>query len=205
MWTMKAAIFDMDGTVLDSMEQWRAQSVLLLERHGIELSDELSASLRQMSGVMAAKLYAKRFGIKLNMQEIMETYLADMERRYMTEILPKPGVGAYLERLEREGVPCCIATATPRPLAERALARHGLLKRFRCVVSTHDPEFFELTASRLGVTATECTVFEDALYAIQGAKKAGCTVIGVADPTNLSDREEMKRLCVRIIERYAEL
>ena len=84
MWTMKAAIFDMDGTVLDSMEQWRAQSVLLLERHGIELSDELSASLRQMSGVMAAKLYAKRFGIKLNMQEIMETYLADMERRYMT-------------------------------------------------------------------------------------------------------------------------
>ena len=43
MWTMKAAIFDMDGTVLDSMEQWRAQSVLLLERHGIELSDELSA------------------------------------------------------------------------------------------------------------------------------------------------------------------
>ena len=60
MWTMKAAIFDMDGTVLDSMEQWRAQSVLLLERHGIELSDELSASLRQMSGVMAAKLYAKR-------------------------------------------------------------------------------------------------------------------------------------------------
>ena len=64
MWTMKAAIFDMDGTVLDSMEQWRAQSVLLLERHGIELSDELSASLRQMSGVMAAKLYAKRLGIK---------------------------------------------------------------------------------------------------------------------------------------------
>ena len=55
------------------------------------------------------------------------------------------------------------------------------------------------------MTATECTVFEDALYAIQGAKKAGCTVIGVADPTNLSDREEMKRLCVRIIERYAEL
>lgn len=212
MWTMKAAIFDMDGTVLDSMEQWRAQSVLLLERHGIELSDELSASLRQMSGVMAAKLYAKRFGIKLNMQEIMETYLADMERRYMTEILPKPGVGAYLERLEREGVPCCIATATPRPLAERALARHGLLKRFRFVVSTQeerrgkdDPEFFELTASRLGVTATECTVFEDALYAIQGAKKADCTVIGVADPTNLSDREEMKRLCARIIERYAEL
>ena len=212
MWTMKAAIFDMDGTVLDSMEQWRAQSVLLLERHGIELSDELRASLRQMSGVMAVKLYAKRFGVKLNMQEIMETYLADMERRYMTEIVPKPGVAAYLERLGRAGVPCCIATATPRPLAERALARHGLLDCFRFVVSTQeerrgkdDPEFFELTASRLGVTAAQCTVFEDALYAIQGAQKAGCTVIGIADPTNLSDRAEMKRLCVRVIETYAEL
>ena len=101
---------------------------------------------------------------------------------------------------------------TPQELAVRALDRHGLTPYFRFVVGTKeerrgkdDPVFFELTASRLGVTAAECTVFEDALYAMQGAKKAGCRVIGVEDGTNLADREEMIRLCDRVIADYAEL
>lgn len=209
---MKAAIFDMDGTVLDSMEQWRSLSVLFLEKRGIEVSNELREALRQMSGVMAAKLYLKRFGMKVNTQAIMDEYLTHMERCYMTEIGLKPGIRAYLERLHAQGIPCCIATATPQEMAVRALDRHGLTPFFRFVVGTReerrgkdDPVFFELTASRLGVTAAECTVFEDALYAMQGAKKAGCTVIGVEDGTNQADRAEMMRLCDRVISDYAQM
>lgn len=209
---MKAAIFDMDGTVLDSMEQWRSLSVLFLQKRGIEVPDELREALRQMSGVMAAKLYAKRFGLKVNTQAIMDEYLSHMEYCYLHEIGLKPGIRDYLERLKAQDVPCCIATATPQALAVRALERHGLTPYFRFVVGTKeerrgkdDPVFFELTASRLGVTAAECTVFEDALYAMQGAKKAGCLVIGVEDGTNLADREAMTKLCDRVIAHYDEL
>ncbi|MDD3409950.1 MAG: HAD family phosphatase [Eubacteriales bacterium] len=209
---MKVALFDMDGTLLDSMAQWRARAVLYAQSHGIALTDEQLKAVSQMTSFMGAQYVAKVYGLDYDVEEVTKLFMDSMIEAYRTTVTAKPYAKDYLDWLTARGVKRGIATATPRRLALPVLKRLNLLDSLDFVVTTpeercakDDPAFFHMMAKRLGVATQECTMYEDALYAMQTARQAGCGVIGVADPTNESMRDQIIACCDRFVYSFSEL
>ena len=128
---MKGAIFDMDGTLLDSMQVWVHVGEQYLRNRGIEPEEGLGDVLFPMSMRDGAVYVKERYGLP----DPPDTIVTDMDAivfaAYRDEVLPKPGVAAYLESLKKQGIPMAVATATNRPMVEAALARTGLAGYFK--------------------------------------------------------------------------
>ena len=123
-----------------------------------------------------------------------------------------PGAAAYLKRLRARGVKCVVATATPARLAMIGLNCADLVSDLDFIFSTDmlnlnksQNEFFERVSQIIGVPKEDCVMFEDSLYAMQGARNAGLGVIGMTDATNTRDREAIRACCDRVIDSFDEL
>lgn len=131
---MKGAIFDMDGTLLDSMQVWVHVGEQYLRNRGIEPEEGLGDVLFPMSMRDGAVYVKERYGLP----DPPDTIVTDMDAivfaAYRDEVLPKPGVAAYLESLKKQGIPMAVATATNRPMVEAALARTGLAGYFKQIL-----------------------------------------------------------------------
>lgn len=198
----KGAIFDMDGTILDSMGHWRSLNVEFLKKRGLPIPEEIRGREMVTSSTAAAKLYVEKFDLSMTWQQIIEEFEACMWPRYRTVIGPKPGAARCVRTLRAAGFRLCVATLTPQKVAEMALERQGLLECFEFVACSADiglkkssPEFFHHIAGRLGLEAAECVVFEDAAYAMRGAKAAGCAVVAVEDPSAAPYLGEIREIC----------
>ena len=117
---MKGAIFDMDGTLLDSMQVWVHVGEQYLRNRGIEPEEGLGDVLFPMSMRDGAVYVKEKYGLP----DPPDTIVTDMDAivfaAYRDEVLPKPGVAAYLESLKKRGIPMAVATATNRPMVEAA-------------------------------------------------------------------------------------
>ncbi|MEF9894233.1 MAG: HAD family phosphatase [Clostridia bacterium] len=207
-----AVIFDMDGTILDSMGYWRKLNADFLAARGLEAPEEIRADLMSTSNRVCARLYATKLGLDMTPEQVLAEYRARMAVYYQNDILPKPHIAQYLSWLTDQGISVCVGTASPQSLALPALARHHLLEKFAFVASAFDlqmkkelPGFYEYIADKLGVPCDRCVMFEDALYAMKGAKLAGMQVYGIADPIQQPYQAEICALCDRYIHDYAEL
>ena len=119
---------------------------------------------------------------------------------------------AYLSQLARGGAKLCVGTASPKEFIAEALERLGLRGFFEFITDNREigleksgPEFFHTVAARLGVPAERMCVFEDAAYAIRGAKAAGCPVIAILDPTQKPHWDEIRELADCSVRDYREL
>lgn len=209
---MKAALFDMDGTVLDSMGYWRSININYLKKQGLVLTEEMKEQVTQMTGSQAVEFFKKHHGLETSFEEMLQDAFVEICKCYTTGLPPKDGAVAYLERLKERGVLRVIATASPTALAKIALEKSGLAPHFDLVTTTEsigiekfDPAFWESVCEKVGVQTSEATVFEDALYAMEGAKKAGCDIIGITDDTNAADRQAIHAIASRVINSYDEL
>ena len=185
---IKGAIFDIDGTLFDSMFIWNSIGEDYLRSIGHEPREDLNKTFKDMSLYQAACYYKSEYGVTLSIEEIMEG-VNDMIMHYYRDVVQlKPGVTAFLRRLNDCGVKMCIATATDTPLVEAALMRCGISKFFSqiftCTSVGHgkdEPVIFRQAVKHLG-TEKHCTVvFEDALYAIRTAKHDGFPVVAIRD------------------------
>lgn len=208
---LQGAIFDMDGTLLDSMAVWATLGSDFLRSRGAVPEDGLDETLKTMSLREAGEYCRQRYALPESVDEIVAMVDERVDRFYRFEVQPKPGVDRFLSLLKMEGVWMYLATATDRAQAEAALTRCGLRDYFRGILtcsevggSKNSPLIYEKALTRLQCRKTQAVVFEDALHAIKTAKEAGFRVAAVADPSAEADREEIRRLADYYIESFAE-
>ena len=210
---LQSAIFDMDGTLLDSMPTWRELGPSFLQEAGITATPEQLQMLRTMPDREVVPYLRESCGLQWSQQEIVDQIIVRMEDFYTNRVRPKPGLEKFLSILKMEGVWMYVATATHRRLTEKALKTAGIDHYFRGIVTSTDAgnhksesaEIYEMALRRLQSNKRDTVVFEDALYAIRTAKAAGFRVAGVYDVTQEADQPEIQRLSDYYIRSYEEL
>jgi HAD superfamily hydrolase (TIGR01509 family) len=208
----KFAVFDMDGTLVDSMGYWQRLGREYLASQGItEHVEAVLEQIKAMTMTESAALFIEQFGIPGPPKRAAEEMNAVMERHYRNDIPLKSGAAAYLSALSAQGVQMCVATATPEPLARACLTRLGILDRFQFVLSCDAvsagkdrPDVFLEAARRLGQTPDRIAVYEDAFFAAQTAKQAGFYTVGVWDDSAGSRWEQLSALTDETIRNWQE-
>ncbi len=208
-----AAIFDMDGTLLDTMPYWRYTTLEFMLHHQLPVSDELLTRMYKTSSRRLVMQVSDQNGLNLDKQAVVAEMEGYMNRHYLYDAnLKCPSVPAFLEKLKDAGVRMCVATGSPRAFARNGLRRLGLLDYFDFVTDNYEgpltkdrPGYFDALLKRLGTIPQRCWVFEDALYAMKSAKASGLRVCAIEDDAQLADREDIRALADVYIRDYAEL
>lgn len=207
----EAVIFDLDGTLVDSMWMWREIDVEYLGRFNIDIPDDLSAEIEGMSFSETAVYFKNRFNIPDSIDTIKKTWNDMSYDIYKNKILLKKGAKDFLRHLRSNNIKMAIATSNSRELAQCALDGRGISDFFNCVVTGCDvgagkpnPEVYLTAAQRLNVHPEKCLVFEDIPQGIMAGKNAGMTTCAIEDEYSAIFREEKKRLADYYINDYYE-
>jgi len=209
---IKYAVFDLDGTLLDSMKIWEDIGNDFLNSFGITAPKDLQETLKTMSLQQSAEYFKETFALSQSVAEIMDKIIKMAEEKYRCEVELKPRVSEYLEKLKSEKAQMGIATATDCSTAREVLKRLGILGCFEFILtctevgcSKENPRIYLAAAERFGCSPREVVVFEDALHCIRTAKDAGFYVVGVNDQSAEKDKEEIQRLCDLYIDSFEEM
>ena len=198
---MKGAIFDLDGTILDSLWIWEEIDRRFLAKRGIAMPEDYVDAVNRMEFSQAAEYTIARFGLPDAPESLMSEWTAMTRDAYAHEIALKPGVKAYLESLSSRGVRLGIATSSTPELFAPALENSGILRLFSAIATTSEvqhgkdrPDVYLLAAERLGMLPSECIVFEDTLPGIRSASSDGLITAGVRDRFSENDAPAIKAL-----------
>lgn len=215
MQNFKGAIFDMDGTLLDSMPVWKRLTQRYLKQFDLHITDADYAACEGFSQPQVADYFLARYPqIPQTRQQMLDGMDELITARYETIAKPKDGVIAFLERLRSAGVKMAIATLTARRHAEKALRDRDMMKYFEFMLTIEDvgvpkyePDIYLEAAKRLGdLSPADCVVFEDAPYAGVTAKRAGFRLCGMAEPAYAAGESELRAASDFFVEHsFAEL
>lgn len=207
---IRGAVFDVDGTLLDSMSIWDTLGEAYLRSLGYEPRENLNEVFKNMSLYQAACYYRTEYGVPLSADAIMDGVNAMISDYYKEEIRLKPHAAEFLSKLRERDVRMCIATATDKPYIEAALSRCGVLRFFSEILTCtlvgsgkDEPFIYREALRRLGTTKADTIIFEDALYAVQTAKKDGFLVTAVYDRHEKAQRE-VRSLADCVITDFAD-
>lgn len=199
---VKGVIFDLDGTLFDSMWVWREVDTQFVKNHGLPVEEDYLEALKSMNFTECAEYTRKRYGLQLTDAEMMAEWDSLAKKAYAEDVELKAGVKEYLSYLNEKGIKTAVATSCYLSLCTPTLRRHGIEGAFHGMVtrdnkpkSKEHPDIFLRAAEKIGLSPEECVVFEDILTAVRTAKGAGFTTVGVADEASLPEREEIISLC----------
>ena len=183
----KSAIFDLDGTVLDSLAVWRHVDERFFGARGIDTPEDYDRKVSGMSFMETVYYTLRRFDLPDDPEDVVAEWTALAIDEYAHRVEAVPGAVSYLRALKRSGVRLAAATANREELFMPALERLGIAALFETIVTTADVdhrnkadgELFLLAARRLGAAPGDCAVFEDTLQGVLGARAAGMKVYAV--------------------------
>ena len=201
------AIFDMDGTLVDSMVYWENLATEFLESKGVQtISPDILERIKPMTMTESAALFIQEYSLSGTAESVAAEMNAMMDEHYRKDIPLKTGVQAYLEALHSRGITMCVASATAEDLMEACLTRLGVAKYFSFLLSCETvgagknrPDVYWESAKRLGAEPAEIAVYEDALYAAETAKRAGFYTVAVRDDSNQPHWETLTALADEVI------
>ena len=184
----EAVIFDVDGTLIDSMGVWEEVDRIYLTRHGKPMSEDLQRKLAGLSILQAADYFRNVIGIDDPPEKMLAEWNELAFEQYRHEIQMKPGAAKWLSFIEEKELPMAVATSNTRKLAMTALHAQDIEHYFRVIITGEDvvkgkpdPFVYQEAARRLGVNPANCLVFEDIPEGIQAGLSAGMTVCAVQD------------------------
>ena len=208
----KHIIFDLDGTLIDSMPIWQNIAKQYMQKYHLTAPPNLREIVKNQTLPETAAYFKKQFAISKQTDEIVTEIIAMVAQQYRHSVPLKPYAKQYLEKEKQNGSKMCILTASEPSYIFSALKRLDIVKYFSFIatctemgLTKNDAEAFSITMERLGGSKENTIIFEDALYAINTAKKENFYVIAVALNTPLQDAPEVQNLADKYIHSYQEL
>lgn len=192
---IKYAIFDMDGTLIDSLGYWDYFWEKFGEKYfpgtNFKIDEDIDKSIRTITMQASSVLLRDRYLPEIDSNEILDLANSMLEEHYGTRVNPKDGSVEFLKQLKSRGIKMCVASATEPKYVKYALERHGLYDLFEFSISCNEvgagkdkPDVFLEAMRRLGGKLSETCVFEDSFIALETAKNAGFMTVGIYDENN---------------------
>ncbi len=207
----KGVIFDLDGTLADSMGIWNKIDVDFLARRGIDVPDDYMHAIAHLGSYETAVYTIERFSLTDTPEELISEWVEMADEAYRKVDL-KRGAKEYLSYLKDNGIKISIASATELSLIETALKSNGILEYVDNIVTLSEvkrpkefPDIYLKCASLMDVMPSECIVCEDLLMAAKGAKSGGFYVIGIYDEYSAKDKDNMELICDKYIYDFKDL
>lgn len=209
---MKGAIFDLDGTLLDSMGVWNDVDRIFFSRRGMEVPEDFIAAITPLGFQAAAEYTVKRFHLQEKEEDIIKEWYGLARKAYAEQVVLKPFAKEYLDVLKKNKVRLAAATASDVFLFEPCLIHNGILDYFDTIVTVRDvkrgkgfSDIYDLAAQNMELTALECVVFEDILKGVEGAKAGGFLAVGVEDQHSACEKEKIMEISDIYISSWQEL
>ena len=209
---IKAVIFDLDGSLVDSMWIWKDIDIEYLGRFGISLPHNLQSEIEGKSFSETAVFFKERFQIPDSIEKMKQDWNEMAWKKYINDVPLTPGADVFLQYCISHGIKLGIATSNSRELVESVADARGFGKDFNCIMTGCDvekgkpaPDIYLAVADKLSVLPQECLVFEDITAGIMAGKNAGMRVCAVEDAYSMHQTEDKKRLADYYIKDYYEI
>lgn len=208
----KAFLFDLDGTLVDSMWMWGAIDVEYLGKFGLTCPPDLQKAIEGMSFSETAAYFKKRFALEASLEEIKADWISMSIEKYRSQVPPKPGTEAFLSWAVKQNIKMAVCTSNGREMVDAVLSSLNLARYFDCIITGCEvaagkpsPDIYLEAARRMKVSPEECAVFEDVPAGILAGKRAGMEVFAVEDEYSLGMEEKKRALSDFYIRDYREL
>lgn len=209
----KAVIFDLDGTLVDSMWIWREIDIRFLGKYGLKVPEGLNDELEGYSFHETAQYFKKRFKqLPLTVEEIMQTWNRMASEIYINEIKIKDGVKEFITLLKEKDMKLAIATSNSRKLAKDCLRANHIVDAFDYICTSDEvprgkpqPDVYLHAAKMIDVKPEQSLVFEDIPYGLLAGKRAGMEVCAVKDPYSEKVVEEKRKIADYYINTYYDI
>ena len=196
---IQAVIFDLDGSLVDSMWIWRQIDIEYLARYGLEIPEDLQSSIEGMSFRETAEYFKRRFVIPETIEEMQDTWNQMAWDKYAHEIFLKAGAGEFLQCCRERNIKLGIASSNSRELIDVCLKQNQVQDYFGCIMCGTDgfpgkpaPDIYLAAAKALDADPARCLVFEDIVPGIQAGKNAGMRVCAVEDSYSMHQEADKR-------------
>lgn len=209
---IEAVLFDLDGTLVDSMWMWESIDIEFLSSRGLDMPKNFKYEIEGISFAQTADYFIKRFHLPDTPEELMTIWNDMAYDKYCKEVPLKPGVREFLKDLKAQGIKTAIGTSNSYELTKACLQAHDILGDIDYILTSNEvpkgkpePDIFLMCAKHFGINPKNCIVFEDIPNGMIAAIRAGMKVCGVEDEFSMEMTERKKELSDYYITSYDQI
>lgn len=209
---IKAAIFDLDGTLVDSMWVWEKIDNEYLKEKGHAVPLDIKDKITHLSFEKTAIYFKETFNLEDSLEDIMNDWNNMAYKYYSEKVFLKEGALDFLKKLKSSGIKIGLATSNSVPLLEATLKSNNIYSYFDSITTTSEvtrgkdnPDIYLLAAKKMGVHPSQCIVFEDIVPAVLGAKAANMQTVAVYDKSSANNKDELINLADKYILNFNDI